>query len=232
MRNVFNYDGPFISAMTRVADLFWLNILYVICCIPIVTIGAANTALYYVTLKMTKDEDSGITKLFFKSFIQNLRQATVIWVIFLGIIIILFSDLYIAAGRNLTGLMNFDGVNDVVLVAVGVMAIVVTFILQYIFAILAQFDNSIFNTIKNAFLISVRHLPYTVLFIVVFLLPHVIIYFSIMRGNGMAILLVLFMFSLVAYIKSKSFAKIFKLYMPKEEESLEESEEKIFTDHQ
>lgn len=231
MRKVFNYDGPFITAMSRVADLLWLNLLYIICCIPIVTIGAANTALYYVTLKMAKDEESYITKSFFKSFIQNLKQATVIWLVFVAIIAVLFSDLYLAAGRSLTGLLSFEGINDVILIAVGVMAIIVTFILQYVFAILAQFDNSIFNTVKNAFLISVRHLPYTVLFIVIFVLPHVFIYFSIMRGSGMGLLLVFLMFSLVAYLKSKQFNKIFVLYMPKEE-NVEDQEEKIFTDHE
>lgn len=234
MRNIFNFDGPFITGMSRVADLFWLNLLFIICCIPVVTIGAATTALYYVTLKMAKDEEGYVTKAFFKSFIQNLKQATGIWLIFAVIIGVLLADLFIAGDKNLSvsGLMVLKGASSVVLIAVGVMAIIITFILTYVFPILAQFDNTVFNTIKNAFLISVRHLPYTVLFIVIEVVPHVLIYLSVNYGNSIGLLLIFIMFSLVAYIKSKYFNKIFVLYMPKEEVvTTEDDEEKIFTDH-
>ena len=56
-----------------------LNLLWLVCCIPVFTAGAATTAVYYVTLKLVRDEDDSTIKSFFRSFIQNFKQATAIW---------------------------------------------------------------------------------------------------------------------------------------------------------
>ena len=212
MGRVFNFEGPVFTFLSRVADLFWLNLLYILCCIPVVTVGAATTALYYVTLKMAKDEEGYITRSYFKSFKENFIQATIIWVILLVVMVIMFIDLRIANGGNLTDFFDNPAVSNVVIVAVGVMAIVILMTVTYVFALLAQFDNTVINTVKNAFLISVRHLPYTFLMIVTTAIPFVLIWFS-----PAMLILVLIMFSATAYINSKSFNKIFILYMPKEE---------------
>lgn len=219
MSRGFNFEGPIFSGLSRFMDLLWLNILYIICCIPIITIGSATTALYYVTLKMAKDEEGYITKAFFKSFVQNFKQATGIWVIFACILAVVGSDVVVVTH----GLINGKVISNVILVASGVIAILVLFTLVYVFPILAQFDNSVKNTIRNAFLISIRHLPYTILFVVITIVPYVIMYFS-----NMALILVFIMFSLTAYINSSFFKKIFVLYMPKEAE--ENGDEHIFSD--
>ena len=225
MGKIFNFDGPFFSSMSRLADLFWLNILYIICCIPVITIGAATTALYYVTLKMVKDEESYITKSFFKSFKDNFKQATIIWIIFIVVILVMICDLTMLNGGTLANLVNNSSVSTAVLIAVGVVGILVLFVFTYVFALLAQFDNTVVNTIKNALLISIRHLPFTVSMIVISLIPYVLMYFS---AYGMLITVI--MFSLTAYINSKFFKNIFVLYMPKEEVTEENEDEKVFHD--
>ena len=68
MDRLFNMDNKFFTVMGRVADLIMLNVVFLICCLPIVTIGASLTALHYVTLKMTRNEESYIIRSFFKSF--------------------------------------------------------------------------------------------------------------------------------------------------------------------
>ena len=211
MGKVFNFEGPLFNFLSRVADLIWLNLLFILCCIPIVTIGAATTALYYVTLKMAKDEEGYITKSFFKAFKENFVQATVIWIIFLVISVVMFMDLRIANGGNIADILNDSTISNVVIVSVGVMIIVLAMTGTYVFPLLAQFDNTVKNTIKNAFLLSIRHLPYTVAMIVIAAIPVALIWFS-----PALLLLVLIMFSVVAYINSKFFNKIFVLYMPKE----------------
>ncbi len=218
MSRVFNFEGPVFSALSRLADLFWLNLLFVICCIPVFTIGAATTALYYVTLKMAKDEEGYITKSYFKAFKDNFVQATVIWVIFLVIMTVMFMDLRIANGGNIAGIFSDPMVSNVVIVAVGVMAIVIAMTITYVFPILAQFDNTVKNTIKNAFLISIRHLPYTIAMIFITAAPVVLIWFF-----PVFLILVLIMFSATAYFNSKFFNRIFVLYMPKDETDKEDS---------
>jgi len=95
MGKLFNLDSPVFSFLNKAADLIWLNILTFICCIPVVTIGASMTALNYVVLKMVRNEEGYITRSYFKSFKQNFKQATVIWLIVLAVIMVLAGDFYI-----------------------------------------------------------------------------------------------------------------------------------------
>ena len=212
MRNVFNFEGPVFTFLSRLADLFWLNLLFIICSLPIVTIGASKTALYYVTLKMAKDEEGYITKSFFKSFKDNFLQATAIWLIYLVIIVVLVVDLRIANGGSLVDILNSDTISNVVIISVSLMGVLLLITETYVFPILARFYNTVFNTVKNALLISIRHLPYTLFMIAISIVPYVLMWFS-----PTAYLLIFIMFALVAYINSKFFVKIFVNYMPKEE---------------
>ena len=72
--NLFNMDNAFYRAVGKMVDLIWLNLLTVLCCIPVVTAGASLTAMYYVSLRMVKNEESSITKNFFKSFKENFQS--------------------------------------------------------------------------------------------------------------------------------------------------------------
>ena len=74
MHNFFNPDNAVMQFITKVVYSVYLNILWFICCIPIVTAGASTTALFYVTLKMVRNEEGNITKAFFSSFKSNLTS--------------------------------------------------------------------------------------------------------------------------------------------------------------
>ena len=89
---LFNLDSPVMVFLSKVANLMILNVLTIICCIPIFTAGAAITALYYVTIKMARGDDPYIIKGYFKSFKENFKQATIIWLIMLVVIAIIAVD--------------------------------------------------------------------------------------------------------------------------------------------
>ena len=220
MSRVFNFEGPVFTFLSRLADLFWLNLLFIVCCIPVITIGAATTALYYVTLKMAKDEEGYITRSYFKSFKENFKQATVIWAGFLLIGIIMIMDLRIVNGGYAAEGFSTPALGNVIMVAVFVMGVVILMTGTYVFPILAQFDNTIRNTVKNAFLISIRHLPYTIAMLIITAVPVALIWFF-----PALFILVLIMFSATAYFNSKLFNKIFVLYMPKENSGSDPAED-------
>ena len=92
---IFDLDSPLMNVLNKMADLMWLNILTLICCIPIITAGAAFTSMHYVALKIVRNEESYITRSFFKSFKTNFRQATLIWLMILLIAAVLGGDYYI-----------------------------------------------------------------------------------------------------------------------------------------
>ena len=117
---LFNLDSPVMVFLSKVANLMILNVLTIICCIPIFTAGAAITALYYVTIKMARGDDPYIIKGYFKSFKENFKQATIIWLIMLVVIAIIAVDDN-ANSANFNGLdlnaeVSPDGINSSVVV--------------------------------------------------------------------------------------------------------------------
>lgn len=217
MGSFFNMDNKFFVFMGRVADLMILNLLCIVCCIPIVTAGPAIAAMFYVTLKMVRNEESYIVKGFFKSFRQNLRQGIIINLIMLLFGILIITDIRIMG--------NMEGTLYKVLYTIFLaFALVYLMIYMYIYPVLAKFYNSIKNTFVNALLMSIRHLPYTVLMIIVTALPFVLFFFVPSSEVQSAVLLVCVLIgcSLVAYINSYFFVKIFDKYIPEEEEMSED----------
>ena len=211
MSRLFDMDGPFMSVLNRVGDLIWLNILVIICCIPVVTAGASLTALYYMTIKMVRKEEGYIARGFFKSFRQNFKQATVIWLLCLFLFALMWGDLYIL-NHMLTDLPK------VLSVIIGAISILLIFTFIYVFPVLSRFDNSIKNTIKNAFFMSILNFPKTILIMVIYAIPIAVLIFvpTILPA------VVMLGIALPAYAASFLFSRIFKRFEP--EEIVEENE--------
>lgn len=170
MGKLFNMDNPVWVAMGKFADLILLNCLFVICCLPVFTIGASWTALYYVTIRMARKEEGYITRDFFHSFKENFKQATIIWFLFLAVFLVFALDYYIYS-------MFPNVIPKVIIVVIMAVAMVAFVTMMYVFPLLSRFRNTIKNTIKNAFLISLLHIPHTVLLIILLLLPIVALVF-------------------------------------------------------
>ena len=188
MNNLFNLDGPVLQFVNKIVYSVYLNILWFICSIPIVTIGASTTALFYVTLKISKNEEGSITKAFFHSFKENLRQGTAIWLILLAFGIILGIDGYVLYH------MRFENVFWTLCTAVFcVAAAAYAIILMYIFPLLARFDNTIGAMFKNALFIGVRFLFCTALMAVIYFVMLLIVVRiftpAVIFGEGLCALL-------------------------------------------
>lgn len=158
MNRLFDVNGPVMGFLTKIVYSVYLNILWFVCCLPIVTAGASTTALFYVTLKIVKNEEGHITRAFFHSFKENFRQATVIWLILLVLGIVLGVDGYVFYH------MRFDSVLWTLGTAVFIVAAAAYLIvLMYIFPLLARFENTTRAMFKNAVMIGMRFLLCTAL---------------------------------------------------------------------
>lgn len=211
MGNIFSLDGKFFTFMSKVADLIILNIIYCLCCVPIITIGPATTALYYVTLKMVKNEESYIIKSFFKSFKLNFKQGLAIGLLLMAAAGIIVGDIYI--------MLSWDAKYKFVLIVIFIFLLVIwIFITIYIFPLLATFENTVKQTLKNSLLMSIRHLPRTVLMFILTVISYLIVGFIVQLMPFWFLI----GFALLAYVNSIFLGKIFKLYMPPEEETKDE----------
>lgn len=160
----FNMDSPLMIALNKMADLMVLNLLTLVCCLPIITVGASLTAMHYTVLKLVRDEESYIIKSFFKSFKQNFRQATVIWLLQLFVYIVLGLDFYLL-------FMTGTKYNIIFQVILFVVTVVVLLISVFVYPVLCKFDNTILKTLKNAMFIGMLQIPKAILMLLMFVAP-------------------------------------------------------------
>ena len=150
MRWLFDMENPVMRSLSTVADLIVLNLLTLLCCLPLFTIGAALTALNAAAIKIVRGEETAPVKDYFRDFRQNFKKGTGMGLLFLLVFAVLGAD-YLAAGR-------FVPILRPVLAA---MALFLMTLGQYAFSLLARYENSIQGTLKNALLLAVGYFPRT-----------------------------------------------------------------------
>lgn len=200
------YDNPFYNALNRICDLLILNCLWIICSLPIITIGAATTALYYCMLKINRETDSSIIKMFFSSFRSNFRQGCILTIIF-G-----FSGLAVLAYILFWRMMDIE-INALVIIPCILLVLIWGIVVSYTFPILAQFDNTIIHTLKNALYLGIFHLKKTIVIFLIYALPLVLSWFFPYVVVIFLPILLIFGMAFIAFINSKILIGVFDEYM-------------------
>ena len=189
----FSYESKFSQLLLKLCRACYLNLLWFLCSIPIITIGASTTALYYASLKIVRDEDNHVGAQFFRSFRENFRQATVIWLILLGLGLFLGADGYIVYHLRQSSLGPAGVLWTLVLAVLIAAAVVYVIVLLHVFPLLASVSNTNTAMLKNAFLIGTHYLFATILvFAVHFAMFFVVVaWFTplIVFGEGLCALL-------------------------------------------
>lgn len=155
MNKIFSLDSPWIQGLGKFADLIFLNLLYLVSCIPIITIGAANAALYDVTLRLSKD-DAIIWRHYWKAFAANFKKSTILWLIFLFVGGILYGCAICYWSYELPN-------ENLSLALLGIVAFVEFCSYSWAFPLQAKFENTIRNILSNSLLFSWSYLPRTLL---------------------------------------------------------------------
>lgn len=209
---IFDSDNPFWRGMGRIFDAFELNLLWLLCCIPIFTIGPSTTAFFYAMINLVRGEEGYLHKDFFRSFCRNFKQSTLIGLALTAIGAFLAVDVYISY-KSGTGIYTFF------MVFFAILFLLWAFVTLYTFPLLAKFENSTKNTIMLAFTLSIRHFPQTLLML--FVLAVGLWLCHLLPG------LIFIAFGLVVEFQSTLLAAIFKPYLPSAEiaEPEEETEE-------
>ncbi len=207
MGKFFDMDSPVMRFLNRVGDLMILNFLMIVCCIPIITAGAAFTAMHYVLLKIVRGEEGYLVRGFFKSFRSNFKQATLIWLLMLLVVAVYAGD---------TWIFNYSGLvfPKALVIAVVAVAILLLMAAVYVFPLLARFENSVKNTLKNAMLLTFANLPKTILMMACYILPFVLGYFS----TYALLFVIMFGISAPAYAAAWIYSGIFKKLEPEAEQ--------------
>jgi uncharacterized membrane protein YesL len=157
---ILSMDSPLMRALTKMWDLMVLNLMTMLFCLPVVTAGASLTAMHHVLLLMARDEEGNITGSFWESFEENLKQGSLMGLLYTGI----------GVGMVLVLRMLFGQQVHSTSISVAALALLGLFVLStalYAFPLLGWYENTIGGTIKNASLLVVAYLPRTLLMLVI-----------------------------------------------------------------
>lgn len=202
-------DSPFMKFLGTMADLMILNMLTVLCCVPIVTAGASFTAMHYVLQKLVRGEENYVSRQFFHSFKENFVQSTIIWI---GMVVVygaLFVDWRILR-------MQGDQFPGFLIILLYGAAVVIFLYTLYIFPVLARYKNTIRGILKLAFSmtimgsITLRTLAAGILYIVPFAI--LLIY-----GWGSIPILLLMGFTVPGFFRAMMYRGLFNKYETREE---------------
>lgn len=159
-------DGKFVKVLNRIADLVGLNLLAILFCIPIITIGASITAVYGCIFRIQEKREGYLTKDFWKLFKECFRSSTIIYLVGVAVVAMLYLDYQIFATDSRLDILQ-------VLVVAG--GILVAEIFTYAFPMESYFENSLKATVKNALLLGISNIPYTLLMLGINVFPFFLI---------------------------------------------------------
>ena len=188
-----NYESKPSQLIIKLCYSCFLNLLWAVCSLPVFTIGASTTALWYASLKVIRGQEYNAGALFFRSFKQNFKQATQLWLILLTAGLFLGGDIWILLHLR----ANTTGASAVIwtllLALVIAASVVYVIILLWVFPLLASVDNTNIAMLKNSFLIGTHYLFATILmFAVHFAMAYVIISLftpMFLMGEGLCVLI-------------------------------------------
>lgn len=203
--NLFSFNSWLSRFLYLVADIVLFHVLWIIFSLPVVTIGASTTALYYCCMKRIRRDEGYITRNFLQAFKSNFKQSTLIWLLILLVGAILFTDLRI--GMAAGGVMG-----RFMLISCSILLIPFLCTVLYIFPVQAKFENRIIDNLKNAFLMSLSNFLFTLL--LVFIIATFVLltltfppFIGLMMISGMGI---------YAYLTSGIYVYVFRKYIPDE----------------
>lgn len=203
MDNLLRYDNKFFEVLEKITNIVILNILCIISSLPIITIGASITTTYSIAMKMVKDKDTYIVKDYIKIFKENLKTSTIAWSIMTIIGGVIVFDLYIST------LISHKLISNILQLLFIMISIVYIFTITYLFPIIAKFENTIKNTLINSTLISMQNLPYTIIIVILNLIPLLLISILPSYWGEIIFFYTVMGFGITAYINSIFFEKIF-----------------------
>lgn len=219
MDRFFNTDNAVMRVLAKIFDIGWLSIVYVLFCVPIVTIGAATTSLYYVGAKVLRKDRSYVWTEFWRSFKQNFVPATIMWVIIAAIYGLLYFNI------NMVGLTDaesqYGGYLAGAYIALGV---IVACVMSYAFCVLSRFDMKVGKIFRFSLYLAFRHFLHTLLLLLILFVAG----FGIYAGFVVQIpFLLMFVPGLATFLYTFPMEHLLRKYTPKSEPKFTEDGEEI-----
>ena len=166
MKEIFRLDSIWVQRFAMLTNLVMLNLLWLVCCIPVFTAGAATTALYYTIFQYHTKVDDAVLLPFFRAFKSNFKQSTLLLLPLLaGLVLLIFDILYLAT----------RGQGTAVLFLLIVAVCLLMGMLIHLFPLIARFEMTAKALLRTAFSLVLLHFPATLLVMALTLLPLILL---------------------------------------------------------
>lgn len=219
MEKFFDADSGVMRALSKIFDMGLLTLIYLVFCIPVVTVGAATTSLYYVSAKVLRHNRSYVWREFWSSFRTNFVQSTIIWVISAVIaVLLIFNMQIVGAGAGASGSGGY---------LVGVyfaMLFILLCVSCYIYPIISRFGTKLSQILRLSLYCAFRHFLHTLVMVAILAAMVALIYLGMITN---IILIFIFAPGVAGFVYTFPMEHIMKKYMPREEPKYTEDGEEI-----
>lgn len=205
MDSLFRYDGYLNRFLTKAMYIISVNLLFILCSLPVITAGASYTAMYTVLFRFAKNDEPNILKTFFRAFRDNLKKATEIWTVMLVIMGTLMFNYY--ALYQMQG-----GWTEVLRVFLNLILVLWVMLWTYVFPAAAYYKNNISGYLQFSIRAAVANLPVTAVLILTQAAFLLMILFFAQYMQMAVIVLVCCGFSIPAYFSAGLLVKVFEQY--------------------
>lgn len=219
MRRPINLDSPLMQGLTVITDAILANLLFILCSVPIITMGTALTAMAKVSQNSVMQEGGGVTKSFLRSFKENFKQTVPLWIVVMILGAILAADL-LFVDSMLAGWLQKLGFCLWVLPTTIYMGV-----LSWLFPLLARYENTVKGHLKNAIALTFAKFPRTFIMLVINLLPFILLVFNTGLLLKTFIFWVLFGFGFLAYFNTLLMRPVFRMLETEPDEPEEDDTE-------
>ncbi len=197
--NFFKPDSPFVRFLDFLGNLMLLNLIYLATCLPVITIGAASAALYDVCFQLGTQEEHGIVRPFYQTFIKHFKQSTIIWCAFLLLCADLAATVWLTAAQPSS--LRYMGYTALVLL------LWASVIMGYIYPLLSQAPTLLTPLLKTAVFLSVGYLPQSICILLINCLPLFLILFIPAVFMKISFFIIVLYFASAAYIITRLLKK-------------------------
>ena len=205
MKDIFNLNSRLMQGLAMVTNLVALNILWLICCIPIFTAGAATAALYHTIFQYHTQQDDAIFRPFLKAFRSNFKQATLLWLAVLFVVgLVVFDLVYLLSW----------GQGTAVLFLLIACVVFVLGIQLHLFPLIARFEMNAKALLRTSASLTILHFPTTLLVLILNGVPFAVFAYDPTLFLQSGVLWIGIWFSLVAYINGRILLKIWQKHLP------------------
>lgn len=211
--NIFNLEGGVMRTLSKFTDCIFISLMFLLCCLPVVTAGTAAVSMYYTVYKVVRHDRGYIFREYVSAFRDNLKQTVPVWLLVLAIGAMFGADLYVVARFTVEG-SPLRMLSSVFFAGLTILAAWAS----YLFPYMARFENTRKHSMKNAAIMAIVHLPTTIFVLMLTVASALLIYITPP--------VILLLPAVCVWIQSFLLERVFRKYMSEEDKALEEARDR------